>query len=168
MSKARQPSVWCILALRRDLRDDPSRRGINKIGKGAAESSNLREIDDPDHARVGAEMAAIVQKVASNGYVRNKLTVLHGGKQKGAATARSGVVDAEMPLFATGSLAVASETIETVEFATLTLDPRVEKIREARMKGYEGDSCGECGNFTLVRNGTCLKCETCGSTSGCS
>jgi ribonucleoside-diphosphate reductase alpha chain len=138
------------------------------IGKGAAESSNLREIDDPDHARVGAEMAAIVQKVASNGYVRNKLTVLHGGKQKGAATARSGVVDAEMPLFATGSLAVASETIETVEFATLTLDPRVEKIREARMKGYEGDSCGECGNFTLVRNGTCLKCETCGSTSGCS
>jgi ribonucleoside-diphosphate reductase alpha chain len=36
------------------------------------------------------------------------------------------------------------------------------------MKGYEGDSCGECGNFTLVRNGTCLKCATCGGTSGCS
>ncbi|MGH6815659.1 MAG: vitamin B12-dependent ribonucleotide reductase, partial [Hyphomicrobiaceae bacterium] len=39
---------------------------------------------------------------------------------------------------------------------------------EARRKGYEGESCGECGNFTLVRNGTCLKCDTCGSTSGCS
>ena len=39
---------------------------------------------------------------------------------------------------------------------------------EARMKGYEGDSCGECGNFTMVRNGTCMKCDTCGSTSGCS
>jgi len=39
---------------------------------------------------------------------------------------------------------------------------------EARVKGYEGEACGECGNFTLVRNGTCLKCETCGSTSGCS
>ena len=39
---------------------------------------------------------------------------------------------------------------------------------EARMKGYEGDSCSECGNFTMVRNGTCLKCDTCGSTSGCS
>ena len=38
----------------------------------------------------------------------------------------------------------------------------------ARMKGYQGDSCGECGNFTLVRNGTCLKCDTCGSTTGCS
>ena len=39
---------------------------------------------------------------------------------------------------------------------------------EARMKGYEGDACGACGNFTLVRNGTCMKCNTCGSTSGCS
>ncbi len=38
----------------------------------------------------------------------------------------------------------------------------------ARMKGYEGDPCPVCGNFTLVRNGTCLKCETCGSTTGCS
>lgn len=38
----------------------------------------------------------------------------------------------------------------------------------ARIKGYEGESCGDCGNFTLVRNGTCLKCDTCGSTSGCS
>ena len=40
--------------------------------------------------------------------------------------------------------------------------------RVARLKGYEGDSCGDCGNFTLVRNGTCLKCVTCGSTTGCS
>jgi ribonucleoside-diphosphate reductase alpha chain len=39
---------------------------------------------------------------------------------------------------------------------------------EARVKGYEGESCQECGNFTLVRNGTCLKCDTCGGTSGCS
>jgi ribonucleoside-diphosphate reductase alpha chain len=39
---------------------------------------------------------------------------------------------------------------------------------EARIKGYEGEACGECGNFTLVRNGTCMKCDTCGSTSGCS
>ena len=39
---------------------------------------------------------------------------------------------------------------------------------EAKAKGYEGEACGECGNFTLVRNGTCLKCETCGGTTGCS
>jgi len=38
----------------------------------------------------------------------------------------------------------------------------------ARMKGYEGDACPECGHMTLVRNGTCLKCATCGGTTGCS
>ena len=43
-----------------------------------------------------------------------------------------------------------------------------EKRAEARAKGYEGEACGECGNFTLVRNGTCMKCGTCGSTTGCS
>ena len=45
---------------------------------------------------------------------------------------------------------------------------RAQRAAEARMKGYEGDACGTCGNFTLVRNGTCMKCNTCGSTSGCS
>ena len=40
--------------------------------------------------------------------------------------------------------------------------------QEAKIKGYEGDACAECGNFTLVRNGTCLKCDTCGASSGCS
>ena len=39
---------------------------------------------------------------------------------------------------------------------------------EAKAKGFEGEACNECGNFTLVRNGTCLKCNTCGSTTGCS
>jgi ribonucleoside-diphosphate reductase alpha chain len=43
-----------------------------------------------------------------------------------------------------------------------------EKRAEARAKGYDGEACGECGNFTLVRNGTCLKCDTCGATTGCS
>ncbi len=42
------------------------------------------------------------------------------------------------------------------------------RIEEARAKGYEGEACGDCGSFTLVRNGTCLKCVTCGATSGCS
>ncbi|MGB7369563.1 MAG: vitamin B12-dependent ribonucleotide reductase, partial [Methylovirgula sp.] len=42
------------------------------------------------------------------------------------------------------------------------------KRSEARMKGYTGEACPECNNFTLVRNGTCLKCDTCGATTGCS
>jgi ribonucleoside-diphosphate reductase alpha chain len=60
---------------------------------------------------------------------------------------------------------------------TLLLEPETsnpqtmntsEIMQEARIRGYEGDSCHSCGNFTLVRNGTCLKCDTCGSTTGCS
>jgi ribonucleoside-diphosphate reductase alpha chain len=43
-----------------------------------------------------------------------------------------------------------------------------DSIQVARMKGYEGDACSDCGNFTLVRNGACLKCATCGGTTGCS
>jgi ribonucleoside-diphosphate reductase alpha chain len=43
-----------------------------------------------------------------------------------------------------------------------------EKIRQARLKGYEGDPCTNCGAFTMVRNGVCLKCDSCGETSGCS
>jgi ribonucleoside-diphosphate reductase alpha chain len=42
------------------------------------------------------------------------------------------------------------------------------RIAVAKLRGYEGESCSECGNFTMVRNGTCLKCDTCGNTSGCS
>ena len=49
-----------------------------------------------------------------------------------------------------------------------TVSGVAEKRAEARMKGYVGEACPECANFTLVRNGTCLKCETCGSTTGCS
>lgn len=39
---------------------------------------------------------------------------------------------------------------------------------EARLKGYEGDPCPDCGSMTMVRNGTCLKCDSCGATTGCS
>jgi ribonucleoside-diphosphate reductase alpha chain len=45
---------------------------------------------------------------------------------------------------------------------------KAERRMEAKAKGYEGEMCGECLNFTLVRNGTCMKCDTCGSTTGCS
>jgi ribonucleoside-diphosphate reductase alpha chain len=47
---------------------------------------------------------------------------------------------------------------------TLTLTA----VQIARQQGYEGDPCQECKQFKMVRNGTCLKCENCGATSGCS
>ena len=57
---------------------------------------------------------------------------------------------------------MATNNLETTE--VLENDAR----QRAKIQGYEGDPCGECGNFTLVRNGTCMKCNTCGGTSGCS
>ncbi len=58
-------------------------------------------------------------------------------------------------------------TTHTVVVARSDMTVR-EQMAEARLKGYEGESCSECGQFTMVRNGTCLKCASCGSTSGCS
>ncbi|MBZ0202268.1 MAG: adenosylcobalamin-dependent ribonucleoside-diphosphate reductase [Ignavibacteria bacterium] len=43
-----------------------------------------------------------------------------------------------------------------------------DKIQQAKLKGYTGDICQSCQSLTMVRNGTCLKCTTCGDTSGCS
>ena len=129
------------------------------VGKGEAEST-LRDPggdDQPDVAHGSgpwpAEELSFMQRMTSNGYVRNKLTVLHGGAGRAPTAA--------------AALALA-DPLPSAEAQDDTLALRLERIRAARIKGYEGDSCAECGNFTLVRNGTCLKCDTCGATSGCS
>ncbi|HKF59802.1 MAG TPA: vitamin B12-dependent ribonucleotide reductase [Dongiaceae bacterium] len=77
------------------------------------------------------------------------------------AAAGNGVTVAVAAVNGHGAVVVDPHVVAAV-------DARLDKIREARLKGYEGDACGECGNFTLVRNGTCMKCDTCGSTTGCS
>jgi ribonucleoside-diphosphate reductase alpha chain len=38
----------------------------------------------------------------------------------------------------------------------------------ARAQGYEGELCSECGQAMMIRNGSCLKCMSCGATTGCS
>ncbi len=45
---------------------------------------------------------------------------------------------------------------------------KLQLVKDAKARGYEGDTCPECGALTMVRNGACLKCVSCGSTSGCS
>ena len=112
------------------------------VGKGEAEST----LGGP-----GGDKPLEVARSTSSGYVRSKLTLLHGGAGRAPATEFD------------GALAVAPSAEE--DYAN---EVRLERIRAARIKGYEGDSCEECGNFTLIRNGTCLKCDTCGATSGCS
>jgi ribonucleoside-diphosphate reductase alpha chain len=65
-------------------------------------------------------------------------------------------------------VAVLAGAVAAAPMQRGTAQPVAERAREALAKGYSGDACGTCGQFTLVRNGTCLKCDSCGSTSGCS
>ncbi|WP_421783776.1 vitamin B12-dependent ribonucleotide reductase [Kiloniella litopenaei] len=124
------------------------------LGKGDGESTPPK----PEDA-----VAETVRRVASTGYVRNKLVVVNGGRPTEELVASAATAEA------TQEVAAPMPTETVVETTTTkAANPRMEKVREARMKGYEGDSCPECGNFTLVRNGTCLKCDTCGGTTGCS
>ncbi len=55
----------------------------------------------------------------------------------------------------------------TTQSAPVTINKNEERVK-SMMQGYTGNSCDDCGNFTMVRNGTCEKCDTCGATSGCS
>jgi ribonucleoside-diphosphate reductase alpha chain len=45
---------------------------------------------------------------------------------------------------------------------------RTEAVNASKAKGYTGNACSECGQLTMVRNGACEKCDSCGATSGCS
>lgn len=59
---------------------------------------------------------------------------------------------------------VQEKSKEKAKIIMLNNDP----VQKARERGYTGDICPECQSMTMVRNGTCLKCTTCGSTTGCS
>jgi len=119
-----------------------------------------------------APTAPSASKIVSAGLVRGQipqqLVVLDGGQALKVETMMM-TATSEIALEATRNNPVA-HAIEVVEreVQISASSTRVRKIQEARIKGYEGDACGNCGNFTLVRNGTCLKCDSCGTTTGCS
>ena len=119
----------------------PAGTSFDDLGGGEAESQNVAPVAEQTELR----SLTMLKQISSAGYLRKRLPqelmVLQGGVS-GAAVA-AGV----------GQAAVATG-----------MDART----KAKMQGYEGDPCGECGNYTLVRNGTCMKCNTCGGTSGCS
>ncbi len=60
--------------------------------------------------------------------------------------------------------AMPEKAREKARVIMLNNDP----VQKARERGYTGDICPECQSMTMVRNGTCLKCTTCGATTGCS
>ncbi len=112
-----------------------------------------------------SEAMDAVERYASQGYMRSNLLVVNGGKSEAMGESMS----AEAMVATPTSVEVGITESVTVEaHVAEAADNRMDAVREAKMKGYEGDACGECGNFTLVRNGTCMKCVTCGATSGCS
>ncbi|MEQ9643710.1 MAG: vitamin B12-dependent ribonucleotide reductase [Alphaproteobacteria bacterium] len=130
--------------------------------------------DGEDEHTGGAGLAA--EKITSRGYVRGQLAQLYmlrnDGETAPPATASTALASGTVTeMRATSQVEVQIEEETTTKTTTTTakvVDDRAQQIIQARMKGYEGDACGECGNFTLVRNGTCLKCDTCGGTTGCS
>ena len=130
----------------------PEGATFDDIGRGEEEGvSNVKELSESAASR----SLEVLKQISSSGYLRKRvpqeLVVLQGGQ----ATAFAGPSDAS------AAVMVRSET--SVSAAT-----SMDASTKARMQGYEGEACGECGNYTLVRNGTCMKCNTCGATSGCS
>jgi ribonucleoside-diphosphate reductase alpha chain len=153
---------------------EPADLRTDSVGRGEAQA----ELAGPPRVAepIAAEMPAPVDAVAryaSAGYVRSNLYVLTGRSAASIAPMQGAVAQVAAPhllmdgpavaLAASGGgAAVLSSAVGSV------FGDRLGKVREARLKGFEGDACPDCGNFTLVRNGTCLKCATCGATTGCS
>ncbi|MDU8942164.1 vitamin B12-dependent ribonucleotide reductase [Ovoidimarina sediminis] len=135
----------------------PEGETFDDLGRGEDEGKrNFTEVP----GAVGSSPVEVLKRVASTGYLRGRapqeLVVLNGGMALGGSVA----TDVALQTL------VAEHTETTTSLATGTVS--IDASTKARMQGYEGDPCGECGNYTLVRNGTCMKCNTCGGTSGCS
>ena len=130
----------------------PTGESFDDLGRGEEEraAGNVKRVE----GEMAQSSIAVIRQLSSTGYLRKRLPQELMVLQGGAA------VSGALELGALSGLAVRA----TTEASVTAIDARA----KARMQGYEGDPCGECGNFTLVRNGTCLKCNTCGGTSGCS
>ncbi|MEW9920697.1 vitamin B12-dependent ribonucleotide reductase [Marimonas sp. MJW-29] len=135
----------------------PEGATFDAIGAGEKEESvgNVSELSET----AAANSLEVLRQISSTGYLRNRLPqellVVQGGIDATASLA---------PELSQGGIVAEMTATTAVATGAVTLDART----KAKMQGYEGEACGECGNFTLVRNGTCMKCNTCGGTSGCS
>jgi ribonucleoside-diphosphate reductase alpha chain len=130
---------------------EPAGSRFDELGRGEGEG---RPNVVPVPAEVERNAIETLRQVSSTGFLRKRLP-------KELLVLRSGASS----LQAVETLGVSAAVAGAIAEAGLAV---MDRRAQARMQGYEGDSCGECGNFTLVRNGTCLKCNTCGATSGCS
>ena len=129
----------------------PEGKSFDDVGQGESEGKLSSKDESEDEKKDSMDM---IRKISSSGYLRNRLP----DDLIAMRTEISQEDDHELQ----PSKTVVTNNVETTE--VLENDAR----QRAKIQGYEGDPCGECGNFTLVRNGTCMKCNTCGGTSGCS
>ena len=144
----------------------PEGASFDDVGRGQEEGvSNVKEVPDSR----GSSPIDVLKQISSTGYLRKRVPQELVVFQGGAMTALAGGdpvarLETLVPETATNTIAVSTSSTTAVASGTVGMDART----KAKMQGYEGDPCGECGNYTLVRNGTCMKCNTCGATSGCS
>ena len=159
---------------------DPSEANFDALGKGVEEGRPLPETRYVSKGITRSRKLAAVSGPSSGGAsavgAAASSSPSPGGGGSTAEGGRGGVVTALHR--SDGATALKAEpeaqpspatALETwAEAKTIAKATAAEKRAEAKAQGYEGEACGECGNFTLVRNGTCMKCNTCGSTTGCS
>ena len=132
------------------------------VVRGGAQPKMLAEHDHATHVHGHEVHDEVTEFLAADDEVADALSEIRASVLAEAGTNPVG----EMVSKIGAHLKERAET--AAEKAGKARDVQAKRAAEARMKGYEGDACGGCGNFTLVRNGTCMKCNTCGSTSGCS
>ncbi|KWT68394.1 Ribonucleotide reductase of class II (coenzyme B12-dependent) [Hyphomicrobium sulfonivorans] len=160
---------------RHDLAHVDPREIVGETGLGSSD-------EETDEA-LALDLPEQVTKVVSKGFMRGNLRLASGGRAASDdtggytdLTARYPAVETDTAVFPVTDGATALKADTSVMYSQTTLKRAEVSVRtrdadlraEARIRGYEGEACRECGNFTLVRNGTCLKCDTCGGTSGCS
>jgi ribonucleoside-diphosphate reductase alpha chain len=143
----------------------PEGATFDDIGRGEAEG--IRNFAPVGEA-AATKSIEVLKQISSSGYLRNRmpqdLVVLQGGLAGATAFGSGAGAEAALQTMVPTMLNGSTGAATALSSGTVSLSAR----DKARMQGYEGDPCGECGNYTLVRNGTCMKCNTCGSTSGCS
>ena len=139
---------------------------ISYLDRGDLGHVNVEDLDVTTTG-AGETQSDLVNKVTSRGFIRKQGLVVYTNDGS-AAVAKSFDANAETMLAgAAGDTLTATDTAAEVVVGAVA-NQTAERVKQARMQGYEGEACPECQNFTLVRNGTCLKCNTCGSTTGCS
>ena len=132
----------------------------DQLGKGAAERNAGRDTED--------EQGQFLLEGVSKGYLRrtgddhNIVPFSKRIAEKSAQTTDPYALELDAE-----SIEIDAEDLsKAVSSGPSPVTPSAST--QARFQGYTGDACPECGHFTLVRNGTCQKCDSCGSTTGCS